>query len=145
MGKFWKWNLEGGKKMNEEYLPVEKSLGYINLKQAFEYVFGYFPTEINKFKCEDFGFVTKIENQNVSISIGKTKKNQQFNSGEGGQMTVYLIDELDESGLFLSLWDVMSDEERIKTHYLRTAGVSGSNKELIISVLQVLKKYLDKK
>lgn len=56
-------------------------------------------------------------------------------------MTVYLVDKLDNSGLFLSLWDVMDDEERSRTNYLRTAGVSGSNKESIISVLQILKHY----
>ena len=131
--------------MSEKYLTLEESIGYINLKQAFEYVFGYFPKEINKFDFENFGFVTKIKNQRVSVSIGRTEKNKQFNSGEGGQMTIYLIDELDNNGLFLSLWDVMTDEERKNTHYLRTVGVSGSNKESMVSVFQFLKEYLDKK
>ncbi|MGX7049462.1 hypothetical protein RU86_GL001150 [Lactococcus piscium] len=60
-------------------------------------------------------------------------------------MTVHLLDELDDSELFLSLWDVMSDKEREKTHYLRTVGVCGSNKNLIILVFQILKEYLGKK
>ncbi|PCS05174.1 hypothetical protein RU86_GL001149 [Lactococcus piscium] len=47
-------------------------------------MFGYFPTEINKFDFEDFGFIAEIKNEKISISIGITKKNQQFNSGEGG-------------------------------------------------------------
>lgn len=60
--------------MSGEYLPVEQSVGYINLKKAFEYMFGYFPKEINESDFENFGFITDIQNKEFQYLLEELKK-----------------------------------------------------------------------
>ncbi|GAK30157.1 hypothetical protein WOSG25_012540 [Weissella oryzae SG25] len=74
----------------ENYLPVRDSVGYINLKQAMNNVFLINLDEIaiRESNYENFSFELPGFGKNVRIGITATAKNQQFNAGSGGILSI---------------------------------------------------------
>lgn len=74
----------------ENYLPVRDSVGYINLKQAMSNIF---LVDLNKLTIresnyENFSFAFPDFGKNTRIGITATAKDQQFNAGPGGILSI---------------------------------------------------------
>lgn len=74
----------------ENYLPVKDSIGYINLRKALNNVFhiDLDKISIRESNYENFSFELPGLEKNVRIGITATAKNQQFNAGPGGILSI---------------------------------------------------------
>jgi hypothetical protein len=126
--------------MTETYLQIEESLGYLNLRQAFKTVFGFFPENVRVTDFENFGFVTSILGEQISFAIGNTQKDEQFQFGEGGILQIALLSEKDEFGDPKLLWEALSD--KAQADFVRYEGANGKSETSLEKTLQILKSYL---
>ncbi|MGT2969224.1 MULTISPECIES: hypothetical protein [Streptococcus] len=126
------------------YLPIRKSLGYRNVKQALMAIFSINLDQLSIIngQFEDFGFVIEYKAIEIDMGISATGKNLQFNIGEGGTFDISLPNPKYPESSFMSrrfFYNFIEDSSvKSKLEY-----VLGKNEKDIEYAMQVLKDYLD--
>ncbi|SFC49146.1 DUF6572 domain-containing protein [Streptococcus equinus] len=130
--------------MTEHYLPAKESLGYKNVKTA---LWNVFQIDLDKIpiregEYENFGFDLTYNSIPTKVVVAGTRKNRQFEIGEGGMVTISLPNPGYPTSAFLKtqfFHRVIKDP----TIRERVEDLFGRKEEDIEFVFKVLKDYLE--
>ena len=130
--------------MTEHYLPVKESLGYKNVKTA---LWNVFQIDLDKItiregEYENFGFDLTYNSIPTKVVVAGTGKNQQFEIGEGGKITISLPNPDYPTSAFLKtqFFHRVIKNPMIKD---RVRYLFGKKEEDIEFVFKVLRDYLE--
>ena len=130
--------------MTEHYLPIKESLGYKNVKQALQNVFSVNldDIQIRAGEYENFSFLFTYNNYFMTMLLSSTKKNTQFNFGEGGMFDILFPNPKYPEHSFLEetfFHNLLVDEKMSES----VESVFGKAEKSVEHALQVLKDFLD--
>lgn len=123
--------------MVESYLPIKKSIGYKNVKKALWNVFSVNldNLEISSGKDENFNFIFRYNNYEMTIGISSTGRNSQFEVGEGGIFNIWFCHYVGKRFVVTFLYKILGD--------ISIKRVFGKDEKSVENALWKLKSYLD--
>ncbi|MWV55915.1 hypothetical protein [Streptococcus zhangguiae] len=123
------------------YLPIRKSLGYRNIREALMAIFfkNLDDILIREGEYENFAFDFFYKGYEVNMGIAATGKNIQFEVGEGGLFDILFPYDIDKESDFVFLHEVIKDE--VISNSVRR--VFGKNEKDVEYALLILKDFLD--
>ena len=104
------------------YLPIKESLGYKNVRQALMTIFSVDldDQEIQRGEDENFNFLFRYKDYEMTIGISSTRKHVQLEAGEGGLFNIWFSHYSGERFTVTFLYKILENEalRRIFKFYL---------------------------